>query len=123
MNAKTLAKHYASLTAEERFRLIGAAGARGEKAEQDRLAAAAGRRIMEADRWRWGPFFTQNFSHGQLVRCYHQASESQQCGDRLPMPRLTQQQLEAHLWGAANILRGRTAGAGLQDVHPVADVL
>src|SRR5437667_3684127 len=26
------------------------------------------------------------------------------------MPRLTQQQLEAHLWGAANILRGRTAG-------------
>src|ERR1700752_3323503 len=24
--------------------------------------------------------------------------------------RLTQQQLEAHLWGAANILRGRTAG-------------
>ena len=26
------------------------------------------------------------------------------------MPRLTQQQLETHLWGAANILRGRTAG-------------
>jgi nucleotide-binding universal stress UspA family protein len=26
------------------------------------------------------------------------------------MPRLTQQQLEDHLWGAANILRGRTAG-------------
>jgi type I restriction enzyme M protein len=26
------------------------------------------------------------------------------------VPRLTQQQLEAHLWGAANILRGRTAG-------------
>ena len=26
------------------------------------------------------------------------------------MARLTQQQLEAHLWGAANILRGRTAG-------------
>src|SRR5207253_5471368 len=25
-------------------------------------------------------------------------------------PRLTQQQLETHLWGAANILRGRTAG-------------
>jgi type I restriction enzyme M protein len=24
--------------------------------------------------------------------------------------RLTQQQLEAHLWGAANILRGKTAG-------------
>src|ERR1700733_7830556 len=31
-------------------------------------------------------------------------------GDSLPMPRLTQQQLEAHLWGAANILCGRTAG-------------
>src|SRR6266446_4583107 len=26
------------------------------------------------------------------------------------MPRLTQQQLETYLWGAANILRGRTAG-------------
>jgi hypothetical protein len=26
------------------------------------------------------------------------------------MARLTQQQLETHLWGAANILRGRTAG-------------
>ena len=25
-------------------------------------------------------------------------------------PRLTQQQLETHLWGAANILRGKTAG-------------
>src|SRR5688572_8723167 len=27
-----------------------------------------------------------------------------------PSVRLTQQQLEAHLWGAANILRGKTAG-------------
>jgi hypothetical protein len=27
-----------------------------------------------------------------------------------PMARLTQQQLETHLWGAARILRGRTAG-------------
>jgi type I restriction enzyme M protein len=26
------------------------------------------------------------------------------------MPKLTQQELEAHLWGAANILRGKTAG-------------
>src|SRR5712692_1945192 len=26
------------------------------------------------------------------------------------MAKLTQQQLEAHLWGAANILRGKTAG-------------
>ncbi len=26
------------------------------------------------------------------------------------MPKLTQQQLETHLWGAANILRGKTAG-------------
>ena len=26
------------------------------------------------------------------------------------MPRLTQQELEAHLWGSANILRGKTAG-------------
>src|SRR5271154_1840198 len=30
--------------------------------------------------------------------------------ERALMARLTQQQLEAHLWGAANILRGRTAG-------------
>src|SRR4051812_41609584 len=29
---------------------------------------------------------------------------------RTPAARLTQQQLEAHLWGAANILRGKTAG-------------
>src|SRR4026207_1576025 len=27
-----------------------------------------------------------------------------------PSVKLTQQQLEAHLWGAANILRGKTAG-------------
>src|ERR1700674_2668669 len=27
-----------------------------------------------------------------------------------PNMRLTQQQLETHLWGAANILRGKTAG-------------
>jgi type I restriction enzyme M protein len=26
------------------------------------------------------------------------------------MAKLTQQQLETHLWGAANILRGKTAG-------------
>lgn len=26
------------------------------------------------------------------------------------MPKLTQQKLESHLWGTANILRGRTAG-------------
>ena len=26
------------------------------------------------------------------------------------MPKMTQQQLEAHLWGAAKILRGKTAG-------------
>src|SRR6188472_4559412 len=29
---------------------------------------------------------------------------------RRPTVKLTQQQLEAHLWGAANILRGKTAG-------------
>ena len=37
--------------------------------------------------------------------------------------RLTLQQLETHLWGAANILRGKTAGQGLQELHSVADIL
>jgi type I restriction enzyme M protein len=31
-------------------------------------------------------------------------------GRKPTQPKLTQQQLEAHLWGAANILRGKTAG-------------
>lgn len=44
MNTKTITRHYASLTPEERFRLIVAAGARGDKAEQGRLVSA-GRRI------------------------------------------------------------------------------
>src|SRR5215212_1264240 len=35
--------------------------------------------------------------------------QEQRCTQRLSV-RLTQQQLEAHLWGAANILRGKTAG-------------
>jgi hypothetical protein len=39
-----LARHYSSLTPEERFRLILAAGARGDKAEQDRLVNS-GQRI------------------------------------------------------------------------------
>src|SRR5438094_7129158 len=43
MNATAVARHYGSLTPEERFRLILAAGARGDKAEQDRLASAGGR--------------------------------------------------------------------------------
>jgi hypothetical protein len=43
MNANAVAKHYDKLTPEERFRLILAAGARGDKGEQTRLAAAGGR--------------------------------------------------------------------------------
>lgn len=35
---------------------------------------------------------------------------------------LTLQQLETHLLGAANILRGKNCGAGLQELHPLADV-
>src|SRR5207249_1152268 len=31
-------------------------------------------------------------------------------GYSMPIMKLTQQQLETHLWGAANILRGKTAG-------------
>jgi hypothetical protein len=40
MNGNALAKYYSALTAEERFRLILGAGARGDKAEQGRLTAA-----------------------------------------------------------------------------------
>jgi hypothetical protein len=43
MNSNGLAKHYGSLTPEERFRLILAAGARGDEAEQARLVSAGGR--------------------------------------------------------------------------------
>jgi hypothetical protein len=41
MNASAVARHYGSLTPEERFRLILAAGARGDEAEQDRLVNSA----------------------------------------------------------------------------------
>jgi hypothetical protein len=43
MNTNVLAKHYARLTPEERFRLILAAGARGDEAEQHRLQHAGQR--------------------------------------------------------------------------------
>jgi hypothetical protein len=42
-DAATLTRHYSELTAEERFRLILAAGAHGDGAEQERLAAVGGR--------------------------------------------------------------------------------
>jgi hypothetical protein len=42
MNTRTLANHYEVLTAEERFRLIVAAGVRGDDAEQKRLISASG---------------------------------------------------------------------------------
>jgi hypothetical protein len=43
MNSATLAKHYDALTPAERFALILSADARGDEAEADRIAAAAGR--------------------------------------------------------------------------------
>lgn len=43
MNTKTLAKHYGCLTPEQRFRLLVAAGARGDEAERTRLISAGGR--------------------------------------------------------------------------------
>src|SRR5262245_57571869 len=43
MNANSVARHYDSLTPLERFRLVLAAGARGDEAEQDRLVRAGGR--------------------------------------------------------------------------------
>src|SRR3954451_6788022 len=39
-----------------------------------------------------------------------ETGRQEQRRDQRPSIRLTQQQLETHLWGAANILRGRTAG-------------
>jgi hypothetical protein len=44
MNLNAIIKHYPSLTPEERFSLIIAAGARGDHAEQERLSSA-GRRL------------------------------------------------------------------------------
>jgi hypothetical protein len=43
MNTNTVAKHYDRLTPQERFRLIVAAGARGDEAEQTRLINSAER--------------------------------------------------------------------------------
>jgi hypothetical protein len=43
MNGNTIARHYDKLTPEARFRLILAAGARGDEAEQQRLARAGER--------------------------------------------------------------------------------
>jgi hypothetical protein len=43
IDTKSLARHYGNLTPEERFRLILAAGSRGDKAEQDRLVKSGGR--------------------------------------------------------------------------------
>jgi hypothetical protein len=42
-DTKALVRHYDNLTPEERFRLILAAGARGDEAEQDRLRSASER--------------------------------------------------------------------------------
>ena len=43
MNSKSLARRYSNLTPEERFRLILAAGGRGDDSERERLADSAGR--------------------------------------------------------------------------------
>jgi hypothetical protein len=42
MNANAITRHYGTLTAEERFRLILAASGRGDDAERERLAKAGG---------------------------------------------------------------------------------
>jgi hypothetical protein len=48
MNANALAKKYHLLTPDERFRLVVAAAARGDQAEQDRLAEAGERITLTA---------------------------------------------------------------------------
>lgn len=47
MNSNILAKNYTNLTPEERFRLILAAGARRDEAEQDRLTRAGQRLTLQ----------------------------------------------------------------------------
>ncbi|MCI0457978.1 MAG: type I restriction-modification system subunit M N-terminal domain-containing protein, partial [Gemmataceae bacterium] len=44
------------------------------------------------------------------MREFVKTAEKVRGGETRAIVRLTQQQLEAHLWGAANILRGKTAG-------------
>jgi type I restriction enzyme M protein len=46
----------------------------------------------------------------QAKRGQQPSPEAQPRSRKPSQPKLTQQQLEAHLWGAANILRGKTAG-------------
>ena len=63
MPGKGLANLYARLTAEERFRLIFAASARGDEAEQGRLLAAGGRLTLSVqDHAPYGFAFQQLFA-------------------------------------------------------------
>lgn len=60
MNTKTLARRYDTLTAEERFRLSLAAGARGDKAEQARIISADQRICLSmSDRTPWCEAFDE----------------------------------------------------------------
>jgi hypothetical protein len=54
MSPNGLAKHYPTLTPEERFRLIVAAHGRGDTAEADRLSAAAKR--ITFSNWDYSPY-------------------------------------------------------------------
>jgi hypothetical protein len=60
MKTNPVAKLYGLLTPEERFRLILAAGARGDQAEQKRLANAASEiALRTADYMPWAKAFNE----------------------------------------------------------------
>ena len=60
MNVKELARNYATLTPEERFQLIFAAGDRDDEAEQQRLRDAGKRvQLSMSDHWPWAHAFEE----------------------------------------------------------------
>jgi hypothetical protein len=60
MNANALTRHYDRISPEERFRLILAAGARGDEAEQDRLCQTAPRLTLSySEHAPWAHAFDQ----------------------------------------------------------------
>jgi hypothetical protein len=75
MNANVLTKHYARLTPEERFRLIVAASARGDEAEQLRLQHAGQRLILRLpDHSPWSNAFSE-LSVAVFLDCLEEAAK------------------------------------------------
>jgi hypothetical protein len=82
MNASSLARSYGALTAEERFRLVAAAGARGDEVEQERLVRAARRfRVSMPDHSPYGHAFNE-LSILVFVELMGEAARYQEAFDR-----------------------------------------